>query len=395
MSSLDNQSRILRSNSKTPKGSKSTDKNDELTCQEHTKPPKGSESTDKNDELTCHECKSVNNFGDIGLTKQQAVFITTNAVIGVRWVCFTCRTEPDRIQTLANEVENFKASMKSSFEKMETTMKNEMKSMCQALKSDMKSHCKVTELDESARLRPNAGELKIPSYSRVVTKNQKENKKIYSDTVPNPKIFSESELEKDPSEVGSENVFEYTTVVAKNSKVNKKATSDITAKSKTVSEHELEKERKNLAQKRNNICIFNLPESSKDDPEEAYQDDITRLKPLFKDEIVLEKNVIQKIYRKGDEVNFEKPRPVIMKFSTYDKKQQMLELRNIKGKTETNEIFQISIEPDRTIKEQKEHKQLVLKLKKRRDQGEENIFIQNNRIIKVWPFQKDPQKYWG
>ena len=78
------------------------------------------------------------------------------------------------------------------------------------------------------------------------------------------------------------------------------------------------------------------------------------------------KNEIEKIYRKGEEIKHDKPRPIIMKFSTFETKQKMLELRNVKGKTETNEVFRISIEPDRTIEEQRKHKQLVLELKKRR-----------------------------
>ena len=156
-----------------------------------------------------------------------------------------------------------------------------------------------------------------------------------------------------------------------------------------------EKEKRISAQKRNNICIFNLPESSEGDPEKAFKDDISRLKDIFKDKIVLDKNEIEKIYRKGQEINPDKPRPIIMKFSTYEKKQEILELRDLEIKTESNEILRISIEPDRTIKEQKEHKKLVLQLKKRRDEGEENIFIRNEKIIKSWPFHKDPQQYWG
>ena len=120
-----------------------------------------------------------------------------------------------------------------------------------------------------------------------------------------------------------------------------------------------------------------------------------RLKEIFKDKVILEKDEIKKLYRKGENITEEKPRPIIIKFSTYDKKQTMLGLRNLEIKTDTNEILQISIEPDRTIKEQREHAKLVKELKARRKQGEENIFIRNNKIIKTWPFQKDPQKYWG
>ena len=379
--------KTLRSHSKAPKTPTGTELTTELTTEMNSeltadlttenstgtaralksktpKTPTGTDLANKSDEfLTCYECKTEKHFRDNGFTKQQVTFITANAGIGVRWVCCTCRAEPDRVESLTNELECLKTSMEDRFKKLEHSMQTEMKTICTTLMSEMKSFKEAPHINTSHQTSADVKKTQAPLYSQVTTKNTKI---MTTNTAETNEVINI--IPEHPAE---------------NSKMNPEYKANT------------EKEKRISAQKRNNICIFNLPESSEGDPEKAFKDDISRLKDIFKDKIVLDKNEIEKIYRKGQEINPDKPRPIIMKFSTYEKKQEILELRDLEIKTESNEILRISIEPDRTIKEQKEHKKLVLQLKKRRDEGEENIFIRNEKIIKSWPFHKDPQQYWG
>ena len=70
-------------------------------------------------------------------------------------------------------------------------------------------------------------------------------------------------------------------------------------------------------------------------------------------------------------------------------------MRDIKHTKEDNSIIPIYISPDRTKKQQEEHRQLVLQLKKRKADGETNIGIRNGRIVSLQPFRRNPQLYWG
>ena len=83
-----------------------------------------------------------------------------------------------------------------------------------------------------------------------------------------------------------------------------------------------------------------------------------------------------------------------MKFSTLQKKIEILKLRNLYIKHE-NENIQIYINPDRTYNERIKQKKLLEELKTRREAGEENILIRNGKIMKALPFRFDPQSDWG
>lgn len=52
--------------------------------------------------------------------------------------------------------------------------------------------------------------------------------------------------------------------------------------------------------------------------------------------------------------------------------------------------------PDRTWKQQSEHKKLVKELQIRKSKGEERLVIKGGRIVQLdQPFRRVPQSYWG
>lgn len=137
-----------------------------------------------------------------------------------------------------------------------------------------------------------------------------------------------------------------------------------------------------------------MPESKQTDSKEAYQDDLRNLQKVFENRIVIKKEDLKAVYRKGNLAD-SKPRRIVIKFSSFEKKLEILRLRNLIFKTDENEVIKISLAPERTYKEQLEHQKLVLELKERRNSGEENLLIRNGKIVKYTPFRGDPQSYWG
>ena len=90
------------------------------------------------------------------------------------------------------------------------------------------------------------------------------------------------------------------------------------------------------------------------------------------------------------------PRPIIIKFTSLEKRSEILSLRNVFYTTKDNSKIPIYICPDRTIKEQEEHKKLVKQLKERREKGEENIKISNGKIVEyTLPFRANAQSVWA
>ena len=155
-------------------------------------------------------------------------------------------------------------------------------------------------------------------------------------------------------------------------------------------------EAQSQAQKSNNICVFNVPEQESDDQDVNYKQDVEIIKGLFSDHIHLNKEDVKGLYRipRLRNSNATKPRPIIIRFATLEKRNEALKLRNLLHK-DTKGEHKIYITPDRTKREQAEHKKLVEQLKLRKAKGEENLVIRNGKIVEWLPFRANPQYYWG
>ena len=141
-------------------------------------------------------------------------------------------------------------------------------------------------------------------------------------------------------------------------------------------------------------AFFYVPESLNPNKEEAYQEDIIKLKSIFFDKIELKQEDIKVVYRKETK-NKTNSRPIIIKLSSFEKKLELLQLRNLCYKNDSLET-KIFISPDRTLQQQNKHKQLVKELQERRSKGEEGLVIKNERITqRKMPFRQPPQVCWG
>ena len=172
---------------------------------------------------------------------------------------------------------------------------------------------------------------------------------------------------------------------------------------------EQENQQKQRIAKENNICIFNVPESNKTDRKEAFGEDISKLHSILDENIFLKKEDLKAIYRVGIKHN-DRPRPIVMKLTTNEKKIDLLKLRGLvyratdqqehvtNNEDTTDEEAQpirIFISPDRTRTEQENHRRLVSTLKERIAKGEKNLYIRNGKILQYQPFRGDAQLCWA
>ena len=184
----------------------------------------------------------------------------------------------------------------------------------------------------------------------------------------------------------------YSEVLSKNVKENAMTMKAITKMTDNVSnlkqniekQFDQDSEQKYIVEKQLNVCIFNLPNSSAETPEARFTDDINKLKLIFKDKIELKSDDVRTAYRIGKSDNISKPRPVILKLTSPNKRTELLKLKNLSYNNNGSEI-NIYLAPDRTLKQQVEHKKLVKILKERRSQGEQGIMIKNGKIVSYRP----------
>ena len=155
--------------------------------------------------------------------------------------------------------------------------------------------------------------------------------------------------------------------------------------------NESEKETAELKKKENNLCIFNVPETVLEDPEEAYRQDVEKLATIIGNKEEIKRDIVG-VVRRGKKF----PRPMIVRFSSLETRKSVLQLRDLVYKNQENEETPIYISPDRTFKQQQEHKKLVLELKKKRAEDPSiKLSIRNGKIITLQPFRRNPQLYWG
>ena len=142
-------------------------------------------------------------------------------------------------------------------------------------------------------------------------------------------------------------------------------------------EHEL------IKAKEQNIIFFNVPESESDIVAERMKSDFELVKTAYNGE--LNHTDISSMYRVGKKA--EKDRPLVIRFNNIEMRNAVLKKSSDLKIKVRNEIKPIYASIDRTNKQREIHKKLVEELKKRKSEGEQNIVIRNNKIVKI--FQKE------
>ena len=151
-----------------------------------------------------------------------------------------------------------------------------------------------------------------------------------------------------------------------------------------------QKEEETLIEKKKaNLIIYGMPESSLEDQKEATLADFRKLQKVYADRVELKKEDLTHMARIGIKNN-DKIRPIQITLSSQDTRKTLL-TKNMNLKLLENNIStNIYVSTDRTKKQREADKELRAELKRRKDQGETNLVIRNNRIV---PFRERAQGY--
>ena len=134
-----------------------------------------------------------------------------------------------------------------------------------------------------------------------------------------------------------------------------------------------------IKKKEDNLIIYGMPESDATDKKEEMLEDYRRIKQVYSDKVEIEQNDLKHITRIGIKEN-DKTRPIQITLSSQNKRKQIL-TNNMYLKLLDNDIStNIYVSTDRTKKQREADKELRAQLKRRKDQGEENLKIRNNKI---------------
>ena len=300
--------------------------------------------------LKCHDCKKEVLISFLNMDDSTYDSINKLGNWGIRWHCPSCLSVPPGTGEPTAVMDEFKKSVQQEIQSITTKVEAQLSLFQSSVSSVVDVACqqKTSEVTKS-----------LTSYASVMTKNLAKQAKTAEDVV-----------------------------ALKENLINISDTLESDAEKKLIKLKEM------------NICLYNVPESSKTDPTDSIKDDIIKLKQILDPHLKIEKEDVSQVWRVGEK-DPSKTRPVVMKFKNTTTRLNVLKLRDLtyeedKEGEEEPEAISIYTAPDRTIRQRKIHKKLVEELKQRKGAGETNIYIRNYKIVKFsQPFRDQPQINWG
>ena len=142
-------------------------------------------------------------------------------------------------------------------------------------------------------------------------------------------------------------------------------------------------ERVEREKRKQNIILVNVPESSKESPEDRKKEDVNAAKDLFKKvcpNTAAEIGVTEPVRIGKPEAG--KRRLLRVKINSEEAKQEIVRQAYILNRDVKNPKDRIYINPDFTPTERKQQKELRDELRRRREEGERDIVIRNGKIVK-------------
>lgn len=298
-----------------------------------------SESETKDCNLECFTCQQLFSYESLEMNEFTFQSIVQLAPFGARWHCSTClenhmQSEPPQISA-----ESIKGVIKNEI----TTIINNFDAKIDILKSTFLS--KVESIQQSNT-----------SYANVVTQN----------------LSKQSEAEE---------------VMVKLTKNVESLTNNVVSERTEKSEAHFKKVKKD------NIVVFKMPEADESSPIDAYKTDFSNILKVIDPNNQFDKEDIVDLYRIPCN---QTPRPICIKFKSNELKYQVLKMQDLKIVVNGTE-HRIFTAPDRTKKEQEQHRKLVSERNERRKKGESNLIIRGGKIVEGdnRPFRFKPHEYWG
>ena len=154
------------------------------------------------------------------------------------------------------------------------------------------------------------------------------------------------------------------------------------------------KEEDEKLKRKNNLILFKLPESAESEPEEQIKADCSAVKNILEERVTISSGEVVNITRLGRKED-NKVRPLLIKFKNEEKKWEVLKSSKGLRLLTDNVSYPLFMSVDRTLKEQQSRKILLKELRERKNNGEENLMIRNNSIIKKPSlFRLSAKNFW-
>ena len=329
--------------------------------------------------ITCFICEDDHEIESVGISVENFNFLNSKKIPGIAWICNLCQNKPR--QDIKSPNDKYDIKLEAIIKQLEL-----MAIPSQTFQKETSEiNNKVTKLENAIELRLQSLEEKLMGKVDAQKNHLSRNFKSYAETVTKKIENENNDLNKKFDVVASTiEHFENSAII-----------SDINTNLKKVKvniETKMVKDNESLikTQKQCNVCVFNVPEGEHEKDEENYKQDVLKLKTILNEKIVIDKQDIKSIYRIGVNKNSSRPRPLIIKFTNIEKRNEAIQLTDLIYTSGKNEDIRIFIQPDKTKKEIEQHKILIQQLRERRANGEENIVIRNGKIISLAPFRLDP-----
>ena len=148
--------------------------------------------------------------------------------------------------------------------------------------------------------------------------------------------------------------------------------------------------------RKNNLLFFGIPESNHADLEDQLKDDCDIVKLVLRSKIKFCSGDV-KAFRLGSK-RADKPRPFLIKLENEKIKWEILKASKGLKLFKENQCFPIFVSLDRTVMERNERRKLIAELNERKNKGETNLIIKNNKILEKsakQPFQYSAQDFWA
>ncbi len=298
--------------------------------------------------LKCYECSAEYHSTCINIKPSVFKMITESAKSGVRWHCQKCLDSPSpppEISIMKN-FNDFKNSMQAGLKAVTLDVESQLSKFKETLLASQEAYQSTSSKVSDS----------IVSYASALKANISQQSKT-AEVV--------NELKLGVQELSN------------------KAEIDKITKSETEIRNS----------KRKNILLFRLPESTSDSPQKAYEDDFINTMNIIDPEKKLQNTDVIKLYRVGSK-DSPRPRPVIIRFQSLEKRNDILKMSRLFHTSAGHEKIQVYVAPDRTKKEREDHKKLVEELKRRKSEGEEDLTIQNGKIVHVQSFRFNPKSFF-
>ena len=131
--------------------------------------------------------------------------------------------------------------------------------------------------------------------------------------------------------------------------------------------------------KRNNLIMYNVPESNRENAKSRIEDDHHICEKIFREDLNEQNFHIEEIIRLGKSNLENHTRSVLVK--VYNEKEKWRIIGKAKNLQYSEYFNNVYITKDMTVKERSENKTLRIELKERRENGED-VLIKNEEIVR-------------